>query len=79
MDCWARRHGGQAGGVQGVAAADLLGFGGAQLAFGGLAQGVQFRRFQLAHLARLLVENQRAVAYAANLFDEVADPLEHLA
>jgi len=34
---------------------------------------------KFAHVARLLVEDQRAVAYAANLFDEVAYPLEHLA
>ena len=79
MDGWARRHGRQAGGIHGVAAAELLGFWSAQFAFGGLAQGVQLFGFQLAHIARLLVEDQRAVAYAANLFNEVAYSLKHLA
>jgi hypothetical protein len=79
MDGWAGRHGGQASGIHGVAAAKLLGFWSAQLAFGGLSQGVQLFGFQLAHVARLLVEDQRAIAYAANLFNEVAYSLEHLA
>ena len=79
MDGWAGRHGGQASGIHGVAAAELLGFWSAQLAFGGLAQGVQLFGLQLAHIARLLVEDQRAVAYAANLFNEVAYSLKHLA
>jgi hypothetical protein len=34
---------------------------------------------QFAQVARLLVENQRAVAHPANLFDKMADFLEHFA
>ena len=70
---------GQQAGVEQVAAAEVFGFGRAQRAFGGLAQSGQFLRFQFAQAAWLLVEDQRAVADAANFFDEVADFLEHLA
>jgi hypothetical protein len=65
--------------VDHVSAPNLFGFGGLQLAVGNLPQQLELLGIQLAQIARLLVENQRAVADAANLFDEVADLLEHLA
>jgi hypothetical protein len=73
------RNGGQDCSVQGVAAADLLGFGGAQLALSGGTEACKLFGLQFAQVARLLIQNQRAVAYAANLFNEVADLLEHFA
>ena len=50
-----------------------------ELALGGQTQRVDFFRLQLAQLARLKIENQWTVAYAANLFDVMADFFEHLA
>ena len=65
--------------VHRFATADILQFRFAQLAVCGLAQVIQLFSFELAHFARFNVEHQGAVAYAANLFDVVADLLEHLA
>jgi hypothetical protein len=65
--------------VEQVAAAEVFGFWSAQSAFGGLAQCVHFLRLKLTQVARLLIEDQRAIADAADFFDEMADFLEHLA
>jgi predicted tellurium resistance membrane protein TerC len=65
--------------IGGVAAADVLRFGGAQLAFGSQAQQIQLARFQFAEATWLQVENQRAVAGAPDLLNKVANLLEHLA
>jgi hypothetical protein len=79
MDGGARRDCGQACGIQGVAAAEFLGLGGTELAFSGIAQGGELSGLQFAQVAGLLIENQGAVADAANLLDEVADLFKHLA
>jgi hypothetical protein len=64
--------------VHRFATADIFQFRLAQLAICGFAQVVQLFSFELAHFARFNVEHQRAVAYATNLLDVVADLLEHL-
>jgi hypothetical protein len=71
--------GGQLASVGRVAAADFLGFWGAEFAVGGFAQKLQFIRIEFAQVSRLLIEDQGAIADAANFFDEVADLLEHFA
>jgi hypothetical protein len=75
----ARQYCGQLAGVNQIAAAEILGFRCTQRAVGCLAQQVELARIQLTQIARLLIEDQGAVAHAANLLDEVADLLEHLA
>jgi hypothetical protein len=65
--------------IGGVAATEVLRFRRAQLAFGSLAQQIQLFRLQLAQIARFLVENQRAIADAADFLNKVADFLKHLA
>jgi hypothetical protein len=65
--------------VDHVSPPNLFGLGGLELAVGGFAQQLKLLRIELTQIARLLVENQRTVAYAANLFDEVADFFKHFA
>jgi hypothetical protein len=77
--CGAGSYGGQLTSIGRVPSAEFLGFWGALLAFGGLAQRFQLLGLEFAQVARLLIEHQRAVADAANLLDEVAYFQEHLA
>ena len=49
------------------------------LALTSTAQIVQLFSVKFANLARLEIQNQRPITYAANLLDEVANLLEHLA
>jgi hypothetical protein len=45
---------------------------------GSLSKRIQLFGFQLAQVARLLIQHERAIAYAADLLDEVADLFKHL-
>jgi hypothetical protein len=72
-------NGGQLAGVGCVAAADFLGFGGAEFAVGRFSEQFEFLGIEFAEISGLLIEDQGAVTYAANLFDEMADLLEHFA
>jgi hypothetical protein len=74
----ARQDGGQLG-VNEVAAADVFRFWGAEGAVGGFAQQRQLLRIEFAEFARFLIENQRAIANAADFLDEVTDFFEHFA
>jgi hypothetical protein len=69
----------QTAGIGGIAAAQILRFWGAQLSLGGQAQPLELLRLQFAQVARLLVEDQRAITDAADFFDKMADLLEHFA
>ena len=50
-----------------------------QLAFGGFAKILNFFGLEFADLAGFQIKLQRTVPYPADLFDVVADLLEHLA
>jgi hypothetical protein len=66
-------------GVFAVAATDFLGFWSFQFAFRGETELCKLARLKLAHFARFLIEDERAVAHAANLLDEMADGYKHFA
>jgi hypothetical protein len=66
-------------GVGCIAAPKVLGFRGAEGAVGGFAQEREFLGIEFAEVARFLVKHQRAIADPANLLNEVADLLKHLA
>jgi hypothetical protein len=70
---------GQQACIEQVTAAEILGFGDSQFPFRGLHQQLHLFRLQFAQIARFLIEDQRAVANAADFLDEVADLLEHFA
>jgi hypothetical protein len=66
-------------GVRGVAAANILGSWCPERSVRRFAQEFQLRSVEFAEVAGFLVEDERAIADAANLLDEVADFLEHFA